>query len=90
MRLEGLYGFGGADSSPRNGRERHSSDSTCITARWRTQAGSVGYAGSCISIPKQLSVDIDVNADELKKGNVAKIKSQFAGWIEGALEEAFE
>jgi hypothetical protein len=42
-----------------------------------------------ISIPRQLSVDIAVKGDELKKDDLAKIKSQFNRWIEG-LEEAFE
>lgn len=42
-----------------------------------------------ISIPRQLSVDIAVKGDELKREDLAKIKSQFNRWIEG-LEEAFE
>lgn len=42
-----------------------------------------------ISIPRQLSVDIAVRGDELKREDLAKIKSQFNRWIEG-LEEAFE
>ena len=41
-----------------------------------------------ISIPRNFSVNIDVRGDELKKEDLAKIKSQFARWIEG-LEEAF-
>lgn len=42
-----------------------------------------------ISIPRNLSVDIAVKGDELKREDLAKIKSQFNRWIEG-LEEAFE
>jgi hypothetical protein len=42
-----------------------------------------------ISIPRNLSVNIDVRGDELKHEDLAKIKSQFNRWIEG-LEEAFE
>ena len=42
-----------------------------------------------ISIPRNLSVDISVKGDELKREDLAKIKSQFNRWIEG-LEEAFE
>jgi hypothetical protein len=42
-----------------------------------------------ISIPRNLSIDIAVKGDELKKEDLAKIKSQFNRWIEG-LEEAFE
>jgi hypothetical protein len=42
-----------------------------------------------ISIPRNLSVDIAVKGDELKREDIAKIKSQFNRWIEG-LEEAFE
>ncbi len=42
-----------------------------------------------ISIPRSLSVDIAVKGDELKREDLAKIKSQFNRWIEG-LEEAFE
>lgn len=42
-----------------------------------------------ISIPRNLSVDIAVKGDELKREDLAKIKSQFTRWIEG-LEEAFE
>ncbi len=42
-----------------------------------------------ISIARGLSVDIAVRGDELKKDDIAKIKSQFNRWIEG-LEEAFE
>ena|SRR5271157_789253 len=42
-----------------------------------------------ISIPRDFKVDIGVRGDELKKEDLAKIKSQFDRWIEG-LEEAFE
>jgi hypothetical protein len=42
-----------------------------------------------ISIPRDFKVDIGVRGDELKKEDLAKIKSQFNRWIEG-LEEAFE
>jgi len=42
-----------------------------------------------ISIPRNLSVDIAVKGDELKREDLTKIKSQFNRWIEG-LEEAFE
>jgi len=42
-----------------------------------------------ISIPRNLSVDVSVKGDELKREDLAKIKSQFNRWIEG-LEEAFE
>ena len=42
-----------------------------------------------ISIPRNLKVDVAVSGDELKKDDLAKIKSQFNRWIEG-LEEAFE
>lgn len=42
-----------------------------------------------ISIPRNLSVDIAVKGDELKREDLSKIKSQFNRWIEG-LEEAFE
>jgi hypothetical protein len=42
-----------------------------------------------ISIHRNLSVDIAVKGDELKREDLAKIKSQFNRWIEG-LEEAFE
>jgi hypothetical protein len=42
-----------------------------------------------ISIPRNLKVDIAVSGDELKKDDLAKIKSQFNRWIEG-LTEAFE
>jgi hypothetical protein len=42
-----------------------------------------------ISIPRNLSVDIAVKGDELKKDDLAKIKSQFNRWIQG-LEEAPE
>lgn len=41
-----------------------------------------------ISIPRDFKVDIGVRGDELKKEDLAKIKSQFNRWIEG-LEEAF-
>jgi len=42
-----------------------------------------------VSIPRNFKVDIGVRGDELKKEDLAKIKSQFNRWIEG-LEEAFE
>jgi hypothetical protein len=42
-----------------------------------------------ISIPRDFKVDIGVRGDELKKEDLARIKSQFNRWIEG-LEEAFE
>lgn len=42
-----------------------------------------------VSIPRNLRVDISVRGDELRRDDLAKIKSQFARWIEG-LEEAFE
>lgn len=42
-----------------------------------------------ISIPRHFSVDFSVRGDEIKKEDLAKIKSQFNRWIEG-LEEAFE
>jgi|ERR1017187_142520 hypothetical protein len=42
-----------------------------------------------ISIPRDFKVDIGVRGDELKKEDLAKIKSQFNRWIEG-LEEAFD
>jgi hypothetical protein len=42
-----------------------------------------------ISIPRNMKVDVAVRGDEIKKEDLAKIKSQFNRWIEG-LEEAFE
>jgi hypothetical protein len=42
-----------------------------------------------VSIPRNFKVDIGVRGDEIKKEDLAKIKSQFNRWIEG-LEEAFE
>lgn len=42
-----------------------------------------------ISIPRNFKVEIGVRGDELKREDLAKIKSQFNRWIEG-LEEAFE
>jgi DNA segregation ATPase FtsK/SpoIIIE-like protein len=42
-----------------------------------------------ISIPRNLRVDIQVRGDELKKEDLAKIKSQITRWLEG-LDEAFE
>jgi len=42
-----------------------------------------------ISMPRNLSVDIALKGDELKREDLTKIKSQFNRWIEG-LEEAFE
>ena len=42
-----------------------------------------------ISIPRNLRIDIAVKGDELKREDLAKIKSQFNRWIEG-LEEAFD
>jgi hypothetical protein len=42
-----------------------------------------------ISIPRDLRVEIGVCGDELKKEDLARIKSQFNRWIEG-LEEAFK
>jgi hypothetical protein len=42
-----------------------------------------------VSIPRNMRVDISVRGDEIKKEDLAKIKSQFDRWIEG-LEEAFE
>jgi hypothetical protein len=42
-----------------------------------------------ISIPRNMKVDVSVRGDEIKKEDLAKIKSQFNRWIEG-LEEAFE
>jgi hypothetical protein len=42
-----------------------------------------------VSIPRNFVVNVAVQGDEIKKEDLAKIKSQFARWIEG-LEEAFE
>jgi hypothetical protein len=42
-----------------------------------------------VSIPRDFKVEISVRGDELRKEDLAKIKSQFNRWIEG-LEEAFE
>lgn len=42
-----------------------------------------------ISMPRNLRVDIGVRGSDIKKDDLAKIKSQFTRWIEG-LEEAFE
>lgn len=42
-----------------------------------------------ISIPRNLRVDVQVRGDELKKDDLAKIKSQITRWLEG-LDEAFE
>ena len=42
-----------------------------------------------ISIPRKFRVNVDVRGDELKREDLARIKSQFTRWIEG-LEEAFE
>jgi hypothetical protein len=42
-----------------------------------------------ISIPRDFKVEIGIHGNELKKEDLAKIKSQFNRWIEG-LEEAFE
>jgi hypothetical protein len=42
-----------------------------------------------VSIPRAFTVDIGVRGDEIKREDLAKIKSQFNRWIEG-LEEAFE
>jgi hypothetical protein len=42
-----------------------------------------------ISIPRKFRVNVDVLGDELKREDLARIKSQFTRWIEG-LEEAFE
>ncbi len=42
-----------------------------------------------ISIPRNLRVDVQVRGDELKKEDLAKIKSQITRWLEG-LDEAFE
>lgn len=42
-----------------------------------------------VSIPRNFRVDVQVRGDELKKEDLAKIKSQFTRWLEG-LEEAFE
>ncbi len=69
--------------------------------RAQTPARSVPAAGAVrdraplltqtlvVSIPRDFNVEIGVRGDELKKGDLAKIKSQFNRWIEG-LEEAFE
>ena len=42
-----------------------------------------------VSIPRNFMVNVAVQGDEIKKEDLAKIKSQFNRWIEG-LEEAFE
>ncbi|HEY7305089.1 MAG TPA: hypothetical protein VH601_13285 [Bryobacteraceae bacterium] len=42
-----------------------------------------------VSIPRNFRVDFAVHGDEIKKDDLAKIRSQFNRWIEG-LEEAFE
>lgn len=42
-----------------------------------------------VSIPRDFKVQIDIRGDELRKEDLAKIRSQFNRWIEG-LEEAFE
>ena len=42
-----------------------------------------------VSIPRNFVVNVAVQGDEIKKEDLAKIKTQFARWIEG-LEEAFE
>jgi hypothetical protein len=42
-----------------------------------------------VSIPRNFVVNVSVKGDEIKKEDLAKIKSQFNRWIEG-LEEAFE
>jgi hypothetical protein len=42
-----------------------------------------------VSIPRNFKIEIGVRGDEIKKEDLAKIKSQFNRWIEG-LEEAFD
>jgi hypothetical protein len=42
-----------------------------------------------VSIPRKFVVNVTVQGDEIRKEDLAKIKSQFTRWIEG-LEEAFE
>ena len=42
-----------------------------------------------ISIPRNLLLEVQVRGDELKKEDLAKIKSQITRWLEG-LEEAFD
>jgi hypothetical protein len=48
-----------------------------------------GLRGDQVSIPRNFRVDISVRGDELRREDLAKIKSQFNRWIE-RLEEAFE
>jgi hypothetical protein len=54
-----------------------------------SKPNSIAAQVLAISIPRNLSVNIDVRGNELKREDLAKIKSQFNRWIEG-LEEAFE
>lgn len=62
---------------------------TVVSKNQPTAAPALVTQTLAISIPRGLKVDIDVRGDELKKEDLAKIKSQFNRWIEG-LEEAFE
>jgi hypothetical protein len=59
------------------------------TSPGSSKVGSLATQVIAISIPRNLSITIDVRGNELKHEDLAKIKSQLNRWIEG-LEEAFE
>jgi len=68
---------------------RSAVSSTEASAKVETKANQLATQVLAVSIPRKLSVSIDVRGDQLRREDLAKIKNQFNRWIEG-LEEAFE